>query len=342
MEHDPPREIETDAYFRPPTWHAGEVALQTRVGAASMLAAAGPRIVRDHLIEQHRDFYPRLPMIVIGAVDANGDAWATLRAGRPGFLDVVDSRTLHVGVDVDAADPAEAGLSANRQVALLGIEPATRRRNRLNGTLGVRSARGFDVRVEQSFGNCPKYIQQRDYAFVRDPATKAVAAPIETTAMDDAARRVVAGADTFFVASYVDGHDVDGHDVGRPDVGRQIDVSHRGGRRGFVRVGDDGVLSIPDFAGNRFFNTLGNIVSNPRVGLVFVDFETGDLLQMTGDASLLLEPPTGFEGAERSWTFAPRRVIRRPGALPLRWTLRDGGWSPFALATGAWATNDSA
>ncbi len=123
---------------------------------------------------------------------------------------------------------------------------------------------------------------------------------------------MIAVADTFFVASYVD----------RGSGQRQVDVSHRGGRPGFVRVGSDGVLTIPDFAGNQFFNTLGNLLVNPRAGLVFVDFATGDLLQLSGDAQVVLDDPqiAAFEGAERFWRFTPRRAVYRPGAVPLRWT----------------------
>ena len=115
-------------------------------------------------------------------------------------------------------------------------------------------------------------------------------------------------ADTFFVATYAD----------LAHGERQADVSHRGGKPGFVRIGGDGVLTIPDFAGNLFFNTLGNILANGKAGLVFADFETGGLLQLTGDAEVILEAPelAAFEGAERLWRFTPRRIIRRPGALP--------------------------
>ncbi|MDR5671235.1 pyridoxamine 5'-phosphate oxidase family protein, partial [Burkholderia cenocepacia] len=86
---------------------------------------------------------------------------------------------------------------------------------------------------------------------------------------------------------------------------RQVDVSHRGGKAGFVRIGDDGVLTIPDFAGNLFFATLGNFRVNPRAGIVFADFETGDVLQMTGEAEVDLDSPeiAAFQGAERLWRF---------------------------------------
>jgi predicted pyridoxine 5'-phosphate oxidase superfamily flavin-nucleotide-binding protein len=102
---------------------------------------------------------------------------------------------------------------------------------------------------------------------------------------------MIAVADTFFVASYTD-DTVDG---------RQVDVSHRGGKAGFVRVGEDGVLTIPDFAGNLHFNTLGNFLLTPRAGLMFVDFATGDVLQLSGRAEVILESPeiAAFQGAER-------------------------------------------
>lgn len=93
-----------------------------------------------------------------------------------------------------------------------------------------------------------------------------------------------------------------------------------------MQLDADGGLTIPDYSGNRFFNTLGNFLVTPRAGLTFVDFETGDLLQMTGDASVILEPLeiAGLQGAERLWRFHPRRIVRRPGALPIRWRSSGG------------------
>lgn len=309
-------------------WHDGEIALQTKAGVADRMAELGQRVLRDHLIEQHRNFYPQLPFIVLGSVDADGNAWATLRANRLGFLLSPDIHTLRVELGRDPADPADAGMDDGKAIALLGIELHTRRRNRLNGTIRRHSDKVFDVAVDQSFGNCPKYIQLRDFEFTRDTAAPADRPTQSLAALDDRAKAVIADADTFFVASYVD----------REDGRRQVDVSHRGGRPGFVRVGHDGVLTIPDFAGNLFFNTLGNFVLNPKAGLVFADFDSGALLQLTGDAEVILESPeiASFDGAERLWRFTPRKIVRRPGALPLRWKFREDGWSPHLLTTGRW------
>ncbi|MFS8050376.1 pyridoxamine 5'-phosphate oxidase family protein [Rhizobium sp. BR 314] len=313
---------------RPSPWHDGEVSLQRSADVEGRMSEIGPKVIRNHLIDQHREFYPLLPMVVLGAVDDDGDAWATLRAGRPGFLQAADPYHLGVTLAREGADPADAGMEDGREIALLGIDLATRRRNRLNGTL-QRHARGFDITVDESFGNCPKYIQARSVSFIRDPADVTDMPAIVSSALDDTARALISQADTLFVASYFEGK-------GK----RRVDVSHRGGRAGFVRVGEDGWLTIPDFAGNRFFNTLGNIALNRKAGVTFVDFASGGLLQMTGDAELMLDPAPDLSvnGAERYWRFRPRIVAWRPEALPIRYDMTD--WSPFSLATGTWENPD--
>jgi predicted pyridoxine 5'-phosphate oxidase superfamily flavin-nucleotide-binding protein len=310
----------------PSPWHAGELAMQAQVGVVERMDEIGRRVLRNYLIAQHRQFYAQLPFVVLGSVDDAGDAWATVRTGKPGFLHSPDPSTLRVDLPRDAADPADAGMDDGRAIGLLGIELHPRRRNRLNGTIR-RDANGFDVVARQSYGNCPQYIRLRDFRFVRDPSVLTEVPAIRLAALDDDARRMIAGADTFFVASSTERDGV-----------RDVDVSHRGGKPGFVRVDGQGVLTIPDFAGNNFFNTLGNIVSNPRAGIVFVDFATGDLLQLTGDAEVVVDSPeiAAFQGAERLWRFRPRVVVRRPDALAVRWIDEAGGESPNSLMTGDW------
>ncbi|WP_217474752.1 pyridoxamine 5'-phosphate oxidase family protein [Stutzerimonas stutzeri] len=307
-------------------WHEGEKLIQEKLGVAERMEAVGARVIRDFMPEQHRAFYGQLPFIVLGSVDAEGDAWATVLDGRPGFMASPTRTTLDIAARPDSNDPAGRGLVDGAPVGLLGIEMHTRRRNRMNGVVSLTD-RGFSVEVDQSFGNCPRYIQLRRFSFERDPETP-FEGPVETlVTLDPPARALIEQADAFFVASYAD----------RAER-RQVDVSHRGGNAGFVRVSDDGTLTIPDFDGNLFFSTLGNIVLNAKAGLLFVDFETGDLLQMTGEAEVIFDSPeiAAFQGAERLWTFRPRKIVRRPAGLALRWAFEDGGWSDSTLMTGDW------
>lgn len=300
-------------------WHTGERQLQASAGAAERMAVIGPKVIRDHLPEQHRGFYPLLPYLLLGGVDEHGIPWATMLEGAPGFAHSPDSQTLQIDSLPAAGDPARSALHSGAAVGLLGIDLETRRRNRMNGNVAARGHDSFSVEVTQTFGNCPKYIQLRPVdAIARKPGTLAQ----RTDRLDDAARSLIRNADTFFVASYAE---VDGE--------RAVDVSHRGGNRGFVRVEGD-VLTIPDFAGNLFFNTLGNLQLNPVAGLVFIDFESGDVLHLAGRTALILDGPqvAAFEGAQRVWTLSVEHVVWRPAALALRW--RFDGFSPYSLAMG--------
>ena len=302
-------------------WHVGERHLQESAGVAERMAMIGPKVIRDHLPEQHRDFYPLLPYLILGVVDEQGIPWATMLEGAPGFAHSPDSQTLQIDSLPSKSDPASAGVTRGASVGLLGIDLNTRRRNRMNGRIGSLDHDGFAVDVVHTFGNCPKYIQLRPVAGVaRKPGDTAEC----STSLDAAAQTLIRNADTFFVASYVDQHGE-----------RSVDVSHRGGNTGFVRV-EGNVLTIPDFAGNLFFNTLGNLRANPIAGLLFVDFETGDVLQVAGRTSLILSgPPVAeFEGAQRLWTVTVEHVVRRPAALALRWQLAE--FSPYSLAMGTW------
>ena len=302
-------------------WHAGERQLHAAVGVAERMAVVGPKVIRDHLPEQHRDFYPLLPYLLLGVVDEQGTPWATLVEGAPGFAHSPDPQTLQVDSQPSLNDPARAGLRDGGAVGVLGIDLNTRRRNRMNGRVAALDHEGFSVQVVHTFGNCPKYIQLRPVeGIARKPGTQVE----RSGSLDEAAQTLIRNADTFFVVSYVD-----------TDGERSVDVSHRGGNQGFVRV-EGNVLTIPDFAGNLFFNTLGNLQLNPVAGLLFIDFASGDVLQLAGRTELILSGPqvAEFEGAQRLWTVTVEQVVRRAAALALRWQFAQ--FSPFSLATGRW------
>jgi len=302
-------------------WHAGEKQLQAHAGVAERMEAHGRKVIRKQMPDQHRQFYRQLPFMVFGAVDVDGSPWASILEGPPGFAHSPEPAQLQLDSLPTLDDPAQ--LHAGAAIGLLGIELHTRRRNRINGRVSAIGAQGLSVSVEQSFGNCPQYIQLRQFESVplADPSTRIAQ---RLNSLDDAATAMIREADTLFVASYVD-----------VDNSRSVDVSHRGGQAGFVQVEGD-CLTIPDFAGNLHFNTLGNLLLNPRAGLLFIDFTSGDLLQVSGRTEIILDGPQveAFQGAERLWKLHVQQVVRRPAALALRW--RFDGVSPTSLLTGTW------
>ncbi|MGY3300289.1 ferredoxin-NADP reductase/predicted pyridoxine 5'-phosphate oxidase superfamily flavin-nucleotide-binding protein [Pseudomonas sp. TE6288] len=303
-------------------WHAGEKRLQEQVGVAERMEVFGQKVIRDFMPDQHRAFYQQLPFLVAAAVDAAGTPWATLLEGAEGFVSSPDPRQLLIGTAPAADDPATPGLVDGGAIGLLGIELHTRRRNRLNGLIRRAGNGQLEVVVEQSFGNCPQYIQLREYTRVDEPPQ----GRRDSVALDTESRAMIEHADTFFVASYVE----------QENGQRAVDVSHRGGRPGFVRV-EGNRLTIPDYAGNLHFNTLGNLLVNPVAGLLFIDFTTGDVLQVSGRTEVILDSPliSAFEGAERIWTLDIEQVVIRPAAVSLRWAFQE--YAPTSLMTGTWS-----
>lgn len=308
-------------------FHEGEIALQRSVGMAERIERIGAKIVRDFMPDQHREFYARLPFIVAATVDDAGDVWPTLLTGQPGFVSSPSPTSLTIDAKLHSADPALRGMHAGAAIGMLGIELNTRRRNRMNGKIKSTAGGSLEVAVGHAFGNCPQYIQLRDFEFADEREQPESKRAEEIGKLTEDARSIISNADTFFVASYVDRDDE-----------RQVDASHRGGKPGFVRIDEDGLLTIPDFSGNFHFNTLGNFLINPRAGLLFIDFETGDILQLAGTTQVITDSPeiAAFRGAERIWTFHPGRVVLRRGASALRWKMSENAFSPKSLQTGSW------
>ena len=296
-------------------FHAGEQAVQERMGVREQIEPWARRVVRAHLPDDHRAFYAGLPFLVVAVRDRDDRPWATLLAGAPGFIDTPDDRTLSIDAALAPGDALEGSLSENADVGMLGIEFATRRRNRVNGRIASGAGDQLEISVDQSFGNCPQYIQPREWSAA--PADRRPRSDRSSRLNEDAVRWIE-NADTFFIAS---GH----REPGEAEF-FGMDASHRGGEPGFVRVesgakGQKDALTFPDFAGNNHFNTIGNLVVDPRVALLFVDFEQGGMLQITGTATIDWESDAvaRVPGALRLVTVAVDEVVRLEDALPIRW-----------------------
>ncbi len=276
----------------------GSLAVQARVGVREVAQHAG-RSITPGIRPVAAAFLEAQPMLMIGAADAGGRVWSSLLTGAPGFTRATGPHTVSVAGGVPAHDPlAGAITSAGTPVGTLALDPRTRRRMRLNGTARP-SARGVVIEAEQVFSNCPKYLQKREW-YGSDPDRPGVGTVHHGEALTPAQVRQVQAADTFFVATAA------------PDG---VDVGHRGGNPGFVRVDGPRELSWRDYPGNAMFLTLGNLEEDGRAGLLFVDWETGTTLQLSGVAHTEYGP----EG-RRLTRFRVERVAETPAGSPLRWS----------------------
>jgi hypothetical protein len=288
-------------------FHPGEIAVQERVGVRYGAEKIG-RGIDDEVPPAAAQFLAQRYSLYLGSLDAAGRPWASQLVGPPGFVTTVDPRTVRIDAAPAPGDPLAENLRSNAQVGLLAIDLVTRRRYRVNGTATIAPGGGIEVAVVQALGNCPKYIQVREPVGVSE--VQSDASRVTRAATLSAAQRArIERADTFFLAT------------ANPDAG--TDVSHRGGRPGFVRTVDERTLVCPDYQGNMMFMSLGNIEAYPHAGALFVDFENGDVLQVSGGARIDWDPERAraFPGAERVVELRVDAVVDAPGASPLRWRL---------------------
>ncbi len=297
-------------------FHADELIAQAHAGHV----LGGTPAIRPFMPEQHRLFFAGLPYLLIGTADAAGAPVATLLTGAPGFVQSPDATHLAIAAALDPTDPAVGSLVPGAEAGILGIDLATRRRNRANGRIVGRDRDGLAVAVDQSFGNCPQYIQRRAV----EPVPRRPGSTEILSALDTEAEALIDAADTLFVAT----RSRDGLREGGADI------SHRGGRPGFVRRRGN-VLTVPDFSGNRYFNTLGNLIGEPRAAVLFLDFASGDLLVLQGRTEIDWMGAAGLLGAQRSWSVTITGGWRRRAVVPLRWS--DPEPAPQLARTGIWA-----
>jgi len=328
-----PRVIDRGWTHEGSPFHAGEQEVQRRVGVREQVERGGRNMIRDHMPDQHRELFEALPLLVVGSMDATGRLWGSLLSGPPGFVRSPSPKLLQIKARPALGDPLQLQLAPGNPLGLLGIQLETRRRNRANGRITARDADSFTIEVEQSFGNCKQYIQAREPIY--DASLAAIAGPVraEAARLSPQARALLAATDTFFIATA-------SADASSGRDGEGIDVSHRGGRPGFVRITETPRatrLTIPDFRGNFIFNTFGNLQVNPRAGIVCANFLTGDILSLTGTAHAIWEGPEleSFEGADRLLSFEVESGVFLERALPLRF--QGLVPSPDLAETGIWA-----
>ncbi|MEV8538968.1 pyridoxamine 5'-phosphate oxidase family protein [Streptomyces sp. NPDC051572] len=280
-------------------YHAGSRTVQDRVGVRELADHVG-QIIGQGIKPVAAAFLELQPLLILGAADpATGRVWASPLTGDPGFVRATGPHQISITGATRPTDPLTPALADARDlpVGTIALDPRTRRRMRVDGRLR-RTERALAIEAERVFANCPKYIQRREsYETVadREPARPRRSAELTTSQAE-----FIAAADTFFLATV--------HQHG-------ADASHRGGNPGFVQATSPRELTWPDYAGNAMFLSLGNLLADPRAGLLFLDWTTGTTLQLTGEA----RTEFGADG-ERRVRFAVTEVVESAAALPLRWS----------------------
>lgn len=236
-------------------------------------------VIRTCATEPMRAFFAGLDVAFVGGLDRSGQPAATILQGAPGFLTLPEPGEALLRARTPRDD--EIMLAPGAAIALIGVDFLALRRNRLNGRVRTREGADLRLKIDEAFGNCPKYMTRR--ALRPGPGGEWT----ERGDLDVAVRETIARADLFFL-------------VTRGAHG--VDISHRGGPAGFVEILPDGELRIEDFRGNNYFNSLGNLLFDKRAALLVPDFRHGVAVNLAGVATV------DFLASARCWRFRPQQA----------------------------------
>lgn len=310
-------------------FHSGELKVQKRA-KESNIAQRNSRIISSKILPSTLPFIRQQKILFISSIDHQGEVWISMLIGNPGFIKATNNTSLLLytnNIINNSGDPLWQNIKANPQVGILTIELDTRRRFRVNGTIHKTNNTQFMITVEQAYPNCPKFIQRRQLKF---PEPLVRQSPLKTSkgcCLSNEQLKLISKADSFFVGS---ARSIDKKTQTRGSF--SCDASHRGGNPGFVEIIEGKQLRIPDYRGNSLFNTLGNIQSYPKAGLLFIDFEQAKLLQITGNAFLFWDqkdPTNRTGGTQRFWELEINTWQQTQLPTELSWEFFD--YSPQNL-----------
>lgn len=309
-------------------FHAGEKAVQELAGVRNKAEKIGRRFIRDFMPDQHREFYGKLPFIFVGSLDQQSRPWASILTNQQSFITSPDNQTLQFQAKPLLGDRLIDNLKLNANLGFLGIELHTRRRNRVNGKVTAIAPDNFTVKITQSFGNCPQFIHKRNLVWLPEHWDNQVNQAQTFKQFTPEIINLVSNADSFYLTTSFKGK--------YEEDNEGVDMSHRGGKAGFVNIEGDRTFIFPNFAGNNFYNTLGNLYLNNRIGILFIDFNTGDLVSLTGTAEIIWQGQQleNFKGAEQLIRVTADDILYLPKTLPFRWDFEE--YSPANNFVGDW------
>lgn len=273
-------------------FHSGERAVHNMLGVQK-IANTASAMIQPTMTKKFMAFLNGQNSFMISSMDEKGRVWSSFLAGKEGIIQAVECDVIKINAGINEGDPLFTNILHNKEVGIIVIDFASRIRIRINGSVVNKFWDGsFEVKTEQVFGNCPKYIQARNFTY-NETAVGGTKQFNKKYVLNEKQQKLISQADTFIIAS--------------SSSEGKMDISHRGGMPGFIHIISEQKIVFPDYSGNMLFNTLGNIIGNPNVGLLFFDFATGDTLQLTGKASIIWDVDESsiskFPGAERLVQF---------------------------------------
>ena len=282
-------------------YQEGQFALQ-RITGEEEIAQDRLAMVQPSIHERSIPFIEKQIFAFLGSEDANGSLWLSLLIGEKGFISVPSLQEVKLDLDkvvTNREDIVFTNIKTKPTVGLLFHQAAKRARYKAWGIASEKDNQlSFDIKM--GYKSCPKHIQKERIAL---PEESKALVPSFTKGNDlgSSEKDWIIKSHTFFVTTQ--------------SKKGAVESAHRGGNPGFIEIMDDGRLRIPDYFGNSIYSTLGNIYNNPKAALLFIDYDNGETLQLSGSAVIQFDQNSEIDLLKsgetgRFWTFETKHWIR--------------------------------
>lgn len=279
----------------------GQKALQKITGEEEIAKGRAP-MLQATLHQRAVTFIENQIFVFLGSEDTEGNIWISLLVGKRGFVKVPSLEEVRLDLSQVVSNKEDiyfTNIITKPTTGILFHEAARRLRYRAWGKASLIDGQ-LSLKIRMGYKSCPKHIQK---VAIELPETIEPLHPTYTKGSSLGASELawISNAHTFFVSTQTERGDVE--------------TSTRGGDPGFIEILENGQLRIPDYWGNSIYSTLGNMYINPKAALLFLDFETGECLQMTGTTALQFDQNSNedfYKSGEtgRFWTFDTKQWIR--------------------------------
>ncbi|CAF2139880.1 unnamed protein product [Rotaria magnacalcarata] len=277
--------------IKPHYQHEGELFVQKRRHVHPHTHTIASQMIEDDMPSQHSEFFTHLSYFAVSTIDADGRPWATIIVGSPTTLIfAVSEMQLDISAVLPEGDPFLSSVvstmnASPRYFAGVGVDFSNRRRNKVAGFIATSDVAdntlNMSLITNENLVGCSKYITTRKLEYhKRHPQMEADGRNADNISLNQECLDIINQASTIFLATR--------HTSNVSDNTSDLGLNHRGGRPGFVRAYEENgntYIVIPDYSGNRFYQSLGNIESDRVAGVAFPNFTTGDMLHVTGIAA---------------------------------------------------------
>ena len=249
-------------------YHEGEQFIQESMGVREKSDSLSS-MIRDDLPVVAARFLENLNFSVISFSYENKDIFSSVVYGFEAYIVVLDKSEILIDLKKRSSIPKEFFEAEIINIGFIGLDFENKMRIRINGKGKIKEDK-LHLKIQEAYSNCPSHITDR--SLLEEISFKGASKLFSYTRFDTDTKRIIENTDTFFIAS--------------SHKEKSSDISHRGGKKGFLKIISDTQLEYEEVRGNNMYNTLGNIHTNPNISIIIIDFMTYEILHIKGIARI--------------------------------------------------------